>query len=188
MLNGSKRGRKHESGKNKLRRMLFANAILAGRNQTEAALIAGATEKTARSQGSTWRKDPFVKQIIDDSIKAANITSQEVIAGLSLIANANMQDVEDVLRFGIQAVPRHVAAAITELTVDHTGGAGDGKRMKVLRTKVKLGSKLEALAILAKHFGLAKETLEITASEDIIAALAAGRERVAKLRGGSPTS
>jgi phage terminase small subunit len=71
-------------------------------------------------------------------------------------------------------------AAVQEITVDATGGKGDGERRKVLRTKFKLADKRGSLELLGSHLKLFTEKIEITGDEALIERLAAGRKRLAK--------
>jgi hypothetical protein len=82
---------------------------------------------------------------------------QEVLAELSKLGRANMQDfvvggddTADVIE-SLQALPREHAAAIQELTIDtYMEGKGDDAR-EVKRVKLKLHDKRGSLAELRRH-------------------------------------
>jgi phage terminase small subunit len=96
---------------------------------------------------------------------------------------ANMKDFMTVdakgqlADFDYAKLTRDHAAAIQEITVDTTGGAGDGERKLVLRTKFKLAPKRESLELLGKHLRLFTDKLEVSGSITLADAIAEARKR-----------
>jgi hypothetical protein len=81
------------------------------------------------------------------------------------VALSNMQDFTQVNEDGqldtnMTGVTRDQMASVTEFTVDTTGGDGDGERRRVLRTRAKLGNKLQAIELCMKVKGMLREGRE----------------------------
>lgn len=86
----------------------------------------------------------------------------------------------------ITALPRGLCAAISEVTVDESGGgAGDGKREKVVRIRLKMHDKLDALSMLGKYKKMFTERIEVGLSEELLARLDRGRQRLLTLKAGN---
>jgi phage terminase small subunit len=103
------------------------------------------------------RHDELLKAVTQAAVDAAVMDLQEVLAELSKLGRANMQDfvvggddTADVIE-SLQALPREHAAAIQELTIDtYMEGKGDDAR-EVKRVKLKLHDKKGSLAELRRH-------------------------------------
>ena len=112
-------------------------------------------------------------------------TPSEVLQEIERMAFANMQDYVSIDESGKWAgldfskLTREQWAAVQEITEDTTGGAGDGERKMVLRTRMKLADKIKNLEILCRHHKLLTDKVEVTTSEELINRLSAGRRRVA---------
>ena len=176
------------------KRKAFIREYLVDHNGTQAAIRAGYSPRTADVAAA---KDLLPNPKIRAEIAKAEarisaryeITAERIKAELAKVAFSNMEDY--VMHENGDITPhltnctRDQMAAVQEFTVDSTGGTGDGERRLVLRTRFRLADKTRALELLAK----CKDTdcfvnsrVELTASDDILDAIAEGRRRVAKCR------
>lgn len=159
---------------NKLTRKqeLFVAEYLTDLNAKRAAIAAGYSEKSAESQASQLLKNPKVSAYIDKRqgkrLEKLDLTADMVLAELKKISFSNMLDYVAIDKDGKRAdldwskLTRDQAAAIQEISVDASGGSGDGERRQVLRTRFKLADKRGGLELLGKHFKLFTEKVENT--------------------------
>jgi phage terminase small subunit len=94
------------------------------------------------------------------------LTAREVLEGLSLLAQSNMQDYvgDNDIETPVQSLTREQAACIQERTVEYyTEGRGDDAR-EVKRVKTKLYDRRAALVDLGRYYGLFKDRQEISLS------------------------
>lgn len=75
-----------------LKKRLYADALMAGANQTDAAIAAGCPEKTAAAAGSRYAKDPDILKYI----KAKNAEEKQRDAGVVHVKR-NVADPRDAL-------------------------------------------------------------------------------------------
>lgn len=150
---------------------LFVAEYLTDLNATRAAIAAGYSPKTAESQACQLLKNPKVSQHIERKqgkrLEKLEINAEKVLRELALMGFANMLDYvtpdeEGTFDVDLSKVTREQAAAIQEITVDTSGGAGDGERRRVLRTRFKLGDKRGSLELLGKHLKLFTDKVENT--------------------------
>lgn len=92
------------------------------------------------------------------ALDRAGISLDSVLAELGKLALSNIEDYirvndEGQADIDLSIVTRDQLACVQEITVDTTGGSGDGERRKVLRTRFKLADKGSNLERLLKHFG-----------------------------------
>ena len=139
------------------------------------------------SSGTGILKKPHVKaylQLLQDALaEKSKITAERAILEIGKIAFSNLRDFVTVDENGIphfdfRNTTREQWAALTEFTEDTTGGQNDGERRLVIRQRAKIGGKIQALELLAKHFSLLTEKHEHSFSDEIIAKLNEGRQRV----------
>jgi phage terminase small subunit len=152
----------------------FVEEYLIDLNATKAAIRAGFSPKNADKIGSQLLGKTRVREAIAKAMGARSKRTQHsadaVIKELSLMAYANMMDYMTITKDGeafvdLSKLTRDQAAAIQEITIDEAaGGAGDGRREKVQRTRFKLADKRGALELLGKHEKLFTDKLE-TVSE-----------------------
>lgn len=169
--------------------MFVAEYLANGLDAKKAAIAAGYSAKTAESQGCQLLKHPKVSaeiaKVHGKRLAKLDITAEKVLQELALMGFANMQDYLAIdeqgrlTEFDYSKLTREQAAAIQEITVDTTGGAGDGERKLVLRTKMKLAPKRDSLELLGKHLKLFTDRVEISMGPEIIEKLVAGRKRAA---------
>lgn len=155
------------------RRERFAREYVIDQNATRAALAAGYAESGACVEGSRLLRNPNVRKLIDTlQTKRASkleLKAEHVIEELRRLAYSNLHDYIRIDGNGqadidLSKLTRDQAAAISEITVDTTGGTGDGERRKVLRTKIKLVDKTKNLELLARHLGMLNERLQMQLS------------------------
>lgn len=178
------------SKKTPKKKLFVAHYLANGLNATKAAESAGYSKYTAKSQGHRLLTDDDVAKSLADKqgsrLAKLEITADRVLNELALMGFANMADylsIDDqgrLCEFDYGSMTREQAAAIQEITIDTTGGSGDGERKLVLRTKFKLASKREALELLGKHLKLFTEKVELSGSVSLADAIAEARKRVAK--------
>lgn len=171
---------------------LFVAEYLAnGLNATQAALSAGYSKSTAYSIGQENLKKPEIISALQNKqgprLKKLEITAERVLQELALMGFSNMLDYMAVNSEGgadidLSKLTREQAAAIQEITVDMTGGAGDGERKLIPRMKFKLANKKDSLELLGKHLKLFIDRVEVSGTLGLADAIAAGRARAA-LRG-----
>lgn len=153
-----------------------------------AAISAGYSEKSAASQASQLLNLPKIQEEIrkrgQKALTKVEISVEKVLKELSLMGFSNMLDYMTINDDGqadidLSKLSREQAAAIQEVTVDTTGGSGDGERRKVLRTKLKLAPKTPALELMGKYLKMFVDKVEVTGDSALLDRLAAGRKRVA---------
>jgi phage terminase small subunit len=145
-----------------VRRQLFAEAYLCnGNNATNAALIAGFSEKSAASQGARLLKHAKVKQLLEkrqaEVLDNLKITTERITLERARLAFFDPRKLFD--RDG-KPIPIHeldddTAAVICGFRVSQTGGGED----QVTTIKdYKLASKDASLTSLEKQRGMYKDT------------------------------
>ncbi len=170
---------------------LFVAEYLTDLNATRAAIAAGygpAVTVAAVAGSKLLRNGKVVAEIAKVQQKRLGkleITAEKVLQELALMGFANMIDymtIEDgkLAEFDYSKLTREQAAAIQEITMDTTGGSGDGERKLVLRTKFKLGDKRGSLELLGKHLKLFTERIEHSADTSLADLIAAARSRAKK--------
>lgn len=169
--------------------IFVAEYLANGLNATRAAISAGYSEKTAQEQSSCLLSNPIVAKVIADKqrprLQKLEITADRVIRELALLGFSNMSDYMNIGSDGqpsldLSGLTRDQAAAIQEIRVDMTGGAGDGERKLVPRTTFKLANKRDSLELLGKHLKLFTEKIELSGSLGLADAIAAARKRAGK--------
>lgn len=147
----------------------FAREYCIDLNGKKAAIRAGYSRKTAEATASRLLKKDKVSGLIakinEKVCSKLEVTVERVIREIALLAFSNMLDYIRVDGGGqaaidLSSLSRDQAAAIQEITSDTTGGTGDGIRLLVLRTKVKLASKGDALELLGRHLKLFTDKIE----------------------------
>jgi len=171
------------------RQQLFIVEYLKDLNATRAYLAAGYSEGGAAVSANKLLKNPKIARVIAEKqgkrLQKLEITAERVLQELACLGFANMNDYMQVAPDGksfdvnFAGLSRQQTAAIQEITVDATGGDGDGERRLVLRNKFKLADKRGALELLGKHLELFTEKLKISGDAELVEKLIAGRKRAA---------
>jgi phage terminase small subunit len=150
---------------------IFVAEYLTDLNATRAYIAAGYSENGAEVGASNLLRNIKVAEEVNKKtgkrLEKLEITADKVLQEIAKMGFANMLDymnVEDgrITEFDYSKLTRDQAAAIQEITMDTTGGAGDGERRLVLRTRFKLGDKRGSLELLGKHLKLFTDKVENT--------------------------
>jgi phage terminase small subunit len=169
------------------RQELFCREYVIDMNGKEAAIRAGYKSDNAKVVACQMLQKPEIRfrvaKLQELIFQRVDLNAERVLFELASIAFANLQD---FTRLGPDGEPeldlsklnREQWAALGEYTEDATGGRNDGERRLIVRRKIKLNDKTAALALLGKHFKLFTEKVEHSFSEEIIAKLQEGRQRV----------
>jgi phage terminase small subunit len=169
-----------------LQQSKFLAEYLKSGNATEAAIKAGYAPDSAAVTGARLLRKANIRTAVQKVLNKLEISTENVLAELAKLAFSNMGDFVQPSPDGTQLVPdfskltREQMAAIQEIRVDETGGAGDGKRERVQRTTFKLAAKTPNLELLGKYLKLFTDRIEISATDEIIRKLAEGRKRSSK--------
>lgn len=153
---------------NKNRYKLFVAAYLKSLNATQAAIDAGYSKRTAYAKGSSLLKVVEVKELIDKGLLAqqnrieisADRTMMEIVR-LAMIDARALFDDEGRLK-NIKDLPEDISRCIASVEVVELN-AGDGEEGKSIgyTKKIKFWDKTKALDMLAKHFKLVTDRLEL---------------------------
>lgn len=149
----------------------FVEEYLVDLNGTQAAIRAGYSVKTARSQGQRMLTNVDIQKAVQDAqgkrSQRTEITQDAVLKELAKIGFSNMLDYMTATDGGdlipdFSALTRDQAAAISEVTVEtYVEGRGDDAE-EVKRVKFKLSDKRAALVDIGKHLGMFKDKVEVT--------------------------
>lgn len=184
------RKRKPTDGVNPLERR-FCSEYLVDLSPREAAIRAGygangSTPETISVAASIALSRPHVKReiekLLSERLRRIDLRADRALYEIANLAFSNMKDFVKVGEDGqpvldFTNVNRDQWAAVQEYSEDVTGGSGDGVRAVVLRRKIKLSPKAPALEMLAKHFKLLTEKIEIDVSDSLIEKLTEARKR-----------
>lgn len=136
----------------------FCEEYLIDLNATQAAIRAGYSKKTAKSQGQRLLTNVdllnFIEKLRQKIEDKAIMTASQVLVELSKIGKASLKDLvnEDGGLRPLEEMPVDLAAAVSEIVVDSIGKPTSGE--VILRTKIKFHSKVSALEHLGKHHGI----------------------------------
>lgn len=162
-----------------IRRELFVGALLQNPDPKEAIKETGLT---SRSSAHRLLNEPETQELIRAKLDEYEISNDKILRHIAMRAFSN---VDDLMSIGEDGVPtydltkatREQRAAIAEVTVDETGGDGDGERRRVRRVRIKMTDSLRALELLARNRNLLKETIEIDIGEGLASRLGGARHR-----------
>lgn len=126
-----------------------------------------------------------ISRIQKPRLDKLEITAERVLRELALLGFSNMLDYMTVNEEGsadidLSELTRDQAAAIQEISVDMTGGSGDGKRELVPRMKFKLANKRDSLELLGKNLKLFTDKVELSGSIGLADAIAEARKRAGR--------
>lgn len=147
----------------------FVREYLKHFNASKAAIAIGYSKRSAWELGSRMlrkvEESGLLAQEAERDLKEAGIEKSAVLKEISKMAFSNMSDYvvpQDDGQYGLNSdLTRDEWAAVQEITVDTTGGSGDGERRRVLRTRFKLANKKDNLELLARHLQLLNERKEV---------------------------
>jgi phage terminase small subunit len=171
-----------------LKHLKFVTEYLVDLNATEAAIRAGYSPHTARSQGARLLTDADIQAAIarkqDAQLERTDLTATRVLEELRRLSFSNVQDLfDEVGNFRpIQTLTREQAACIASLEVIKKNAvAGDGMIDTI--HKVKVWDKTRSLEMVAKHFKLLTDVVKIEDAHALEGRLTAARNRLAKAKG-----
>jgi phage terminase small subunit len=149
------------------RQRLFVLEYLRDLNATQAAIRAGYSKKTARSQAADNLTKPNIKREIDKAIKKRSqrteITADMVLNELSIIAFSDLKnhieindDTGAMRAKEFREMPGNSSRALEMIREDRMIREDSKGNDSIINEKVtfKLHSKTAALEMLAKHLGL----------------------------------
>jgi phage terminase small subunit len=157
-------------------------------NAMRSAIAAGYPANRARQTGCELLRKPEIAAKVakkqEKQLKKLEITAEKTLEEIARLAFANMLDYMKVNENGqadvdLSNITREQAAAIQEISVDTSGGSGDGERRQVLRTKFKLTDKRGSLELLARHFKMLTDRVEVSGLDGLADAIAKARQRAA---------
>lgn len=161
------------------RKAAFAQAIIEGKNATQAALAAGYSEKTAGSQGHRLLKDSEISALIQQArqqaVEKTGVTAERVIAELAHQAFLDPLDfVDEKGAFrALKDIPPDARRQLASITIEAETET-HGRLHKIRRE-----SKTQALEMLARHFGAFEKDNE-QAGESFADIVLAAQRRVRK--------
>ena len=166
----------------------FAREYLKDLNGKQAAIRAGYSPRTAETQASNLLSIPKVAQLVAEgqakALASLDLSAARVLEEIRRVSFSNMKD------YWIGKGKRRRLKPIEELTEEQAAclgslevviknaEAGDGKTDKV--HKFKLWDKVRALEMLAKHFKLLTDLVQVEEIDQRWARLDAGRKRNAE--------
>ena len=151
---------------------LFCIEYMIDLNATQAAIRAGYSEHTAQRIGSENLSKPLIMQhlahLLTVRVKRASKSADDVLKELECVGFSRLGDIIEWNQSGMaflkdsDSVPDDAMAAIESVQVTEEQSGDDKNDRMVLKTKVKLHSKMAALTQLAKHHGLVQDKIDVT--------------------------
>ena len=142
------------------KKRMFAKEYLVDLNATQAAIRAGYSEKTAKSQGQRLLTDVDLQKLITQSMQKRServeVTSERVLAEIAKVAFSDVRKIfdESGALIRISDLDDEAAACIAGCEIV-TVNRGEGEVEYV--AKVKMADKLKALELAGKHLGLFRD-------------------------------
>lgn len=165
---------------------IFAHEYLKDLNQSRAAIAAGYSAKGAHVAGHRLLQNATVKTILAEQgekrLAAIDCSADRVLKELRYIAFSNMLDYITIqpdgeIRLDLSKTASEQAAAIQEFRIEFGARSGDGRHRTVKHMKLKVGPKLRALELLARHCGLLGNRRKASDDGSLVNALAAAGKR-----------
>lgn len=146
-----------------LKNQRFVDEYLIDLNQTQAAIRAGYSPRSAHNQGERLMKNAEVHTRIAEAMaelsKRTGVNQERVIRELARVAFINATDVINMSDATIKSdAGRDDTAAISSVKVK-TIPTEEGE---IVEREVKISDKLKALELLGKHLGMFTEKLDVT--------------------------
>lgn len=160
----------------------FVAEYLATLNATQAAIAAGYSRKTAEQQGSRLLSNAKVRKAVESGkakqLERADLSATRVLEELRRLSFSDLRTLFDAkgnLR-PVHELTQEQAACIASLeVVKRNLTAGDGQSDTII--KVRVWDKTRALEMLAKHFALLVERVQVEDADALVAKLASARQR-----------
>jgi len=153
----------------KRRHELFCRAYLIDFNASKAAIAAGYSETGKSVTGVRLLANPKIQariqELVAEKTRKLDMDADATLEHIAKLARANMLDyvvisVDGQPDTNFSKLTRDQGYAIQEITVDATGGTGDGERRQVMRTRFKLAGKEKPLEMLAKYHKLLTDVVK----------------------------
>jgi len=156
----------------------FVEEYLIDLNATQAAIRAGYSKKTAKSQGQRLLTHVDIKTAIDEAkrqrSKRTDINADWVLQRLAQIAEANLNDFMSLTNDGepfidlSEATPEQMYALSEVLVTEYKEGRGKNAR-DIINTKIKMSDRLKALELIGRHVDVQafKDKLELSGQLDL---------------------
>ena len=155
------------------KQQIFIDEYLKTYNATQAALVAGYSEKTAYSQGWENLRKPEIAEIIGQRITESAMGANEVLARLASFARGSLKpflvqrpDDDQVtldLTTSLAQDNIHLIKKITQKRTIRTGR--DDEEIDEITMSIELIDPKSALDTLAKHHGLLVDRTELTGKD-----------------------
>ena len=138
----------------------------------------GARPNSGPKLGTTYRKTRVKRAAQTRALRQADITAERVMLEIARVAMVDRRTLwKDGKLLPMSEWPADAAALLEGFEVIvKNAAAGDGHTDTV--HKVQLAKKLGALELLAKHFGLASEKLDVTVTDGRVQRLISARKRL----------
>ena len=168
---------KHTRPSTELKHTKFVSALIENPCVEDAGRAAG----VGKRQAIRLMQDERVQELLQEKFDEYALSADRVLREISLRAFNN---IGNLLKFNEDGVPsydlshatREQLAAVVEVTVDETGGSGDGERA-VRRVRIKMADQLKALEMLAKHLHLLDTRIELDVGDQLAERMVAARRR-----------
>lgn len=164
----------------------FAREYVIDCNGTRAAIAVGYSPKAAASEGSRLltnaKVSVIVGRLLAQQAERADVTAERIINGLRQCAFFDPRkffNADGSLK-QVNELDDDTASAIAGIEVEKLYehfGSGKAKQIGTV-TKIKFTDRQRALELLGKHFKLYTDRQEISASDDLLAALEKAWKRV----------
>jgi len=160
----------------------FAREYIIDLSGKEAAIRAGYSRSGAAVRAHKLLKDPrvaiLVQKYTDERNERLEITADKVVQEIAKLAFTDIGDYlnEDGDMKPLEELTPAQRKGIQEIS-DVSYGSGDSK---TTRRKFKLADKRSNLELLGRHMRMFVDKVEVGGDEDLVAALTAARQRVAK--------
>lgn len=177
---------KSKNPANKLhqRRTRFVKEFLIDQNATRAAIAAGYSERSAKVTGCRLLTDANVRSQIETGNNKVNgkldLTVERIREEIARLAYYDPRDFwnEDGTAKPIHEIHEDARRAIAGFEVAELfEGSGDKRNLAGYVKKFKLSDKRGALELAARHLKMLTDKVEVTASDEIVKRLMAGRAR-----------
>ena len=157
------------------KQLSFCEEYIKDKNGTQAAIRAGYSKKTARTQASTLLTKPniqaVVKHLFEQVSERNKIEVDELVGVLAKQARfdiAELYDADGNLK-SIHDIPKDIRMSLEEIQVDELYEGFGEDRIRIGQTKkIKTANRQNAIRMLLQIFGAFKEDNEQKAAEVII--------------------
>lgn len=157
----------------------FVAEYLKDSNATQAAIRAGYSRKTAKSQGARLLTNVDIAQAVTKRVEQVGITADVVLGELLRIARADIGQAygKDGRLLALKDMPEDVRRAISGIDVEEIfEGYGDERKPVGNLVKLRFWDKPRTLELLGKHLKLFTEKFEHTVVEDGVVLLPPERD------------